>query len=339
MQITNALISLTESCYIGSVKETEKVIYSLISPFVDDIVTLDSGNIVATINGKTDYTIMLEAHMDEIGMIVTSVLSNGFVKAAKCGGIDKRVLPSSKVVIHGKNKVKGIFTSTPPHLATKEKSSSFSDFDEIMIDTGLDNAEQIISTGDFITFDVKATTMQNDYFTSKSLDNRSGCLALILCAEQIKTNGQPRNTIKFCFNIGEELGCRGVKTSAYSVHADEAIAVDVSFGLSPLSPADHCGVLGKGAMIGVSPVLSAAVSDKLTDIADESEIPYQFEIMGGRTSTDADEIAIIKEGVKCGLLSIPLRYMHTPIEVIKLSDIENTAKLLSSYALSSQKAE
>ena len=330
----NKLKELSESCFIGNINDTAEIVTRMIKPFVDEVYLDKSGGVIAKINGKNDYRIMLEAHIDEIGMIVTKVLSGGFVRVRNVGGVDIRVLPSLKVVIHGKTAVKGIFTSTPPHLASQNNDDKYPSFDDIMIDTGLENAEEIISVGDFVTFDTKFTQLNEDYVTGKSLDNRTGCLSLIRAAEMIHNNGTPENTIVFSFATAEELGNRGSKIASYDIDANEAIAVDVSFGLSPNAPKEHCGVLGDGAMIGVSPILSRAVKDKLISIAENNNIDYQLEIMGGRTSTDADVISITKSGVKTGLLSIPLRYMHTPVEVAKLSDIESVAMLLKEYALS-----
>lgn len=330
-QLCNNLKRLSGACFIGDVTDAADVVCELIRPYCDEIYTDKSGGLIAKICGKTSRKVMLQAHIDEIGFVVTKVLSGGFVRVQKVGGIDIRVLPSTSVIIHASENVRGVFTSTPPHLAGKDSAKKFPGLDEIMIDTGLDNADEIIKTGDFVTFDIEPTTLLNDYFSGKSLDNRTGCLALIRAAQLIHQNGKPHDTVYFSFSSGEELGNRGAKTAAFEIAPSEAIAVDVSFGLSPMAPAEHCGTLGKGAMVGYSPVLSRDVTDKLTDAADKRKLIYQREVMGGRTSTDADVISLTKCGVACGLLSIPLRYMHTPIEVVSLSDIENVAQILAAY--------
>ena len=330
-QLCENLKTLSSACYIGDVTDARDVVEKLIRPYVDEMYTDKSGGLIAKIAGETERKVMLQAHLDEIGFVVTKVLSGGFVRVQKVGGIDIRVLPSASVIIHAKQNVRAVFTSTPPHLAGKDNSGKFPDMDEIMLDTGLDNADEIIKTGDFATFDVAPTALLNDKFSGKSLDNRTGCLALIRAAELIRNNGKPHDTVYFSFSSGEELGNRGAKIAAFEITPDEAVAVDVSFGLSPMAPAEHCGTLGKGAMVGFSPVLSRDITDKLTDSADKRGLIYQHEVMGGRTSTDADVISLTKCGVSCGLLSIPLRYMHTPIEVVSLADIENVAQILAAY--------
>ena len=336
-QLCEKLKALSAACFIGDVTDARDVIAELMRPYADEIYTDNSGGLIAKICGETERKIELQAHIDEIGFVVTKVLTGGFVRVQKVGGIDIRVLPSSSVIIHAKENVRGVFTSTPPHLAGKDNASKFPDMDEIMVDTGLDNADEIIKTGDFVTFDVEPTALLNDNFSGKSLDNRTGCLALIRAAELIHNSGKPHDSVYFSFSSGEELGNRGARTAAFEISPDEAVAVDVSFGLSPMAPAEHCGILGKGAMVGYSPVLSRDITDKLTDAADKRKLCYQREVMGGRTSTDADVISLTKCGVACGLLSIPLRYMHTPIEVVSLADIENVAQILAAYVADNAK--
>ena len=136
-----------------------------------------------------------------------------------------------------------------------------------------------------------------------------------------------------CLSEQEELGTRGAKSATFSIFPDEAVAIDVSFGDAPDVAPTKCGKLGGGAMIGISPILNRKISDKLSDIAKENDIPYQFEVMGGTTGTDADVITITKSGVPCGLLSIPLRNMHTPAEVVDTKDIASVCDILEKYLL------
>lgn len=330
-ELFDKLCKLSKSCFIGSVQQTKDIVIDMMKPFADEIKTDITGSVIAKIEGKSDRSILLQAHIDEIGFVVTKVLSGGFVRVQSVGGIDIRTLPSAMITIHAKHDVKGVFTSTPPHLTVKGGDDKFPNFDEIMVDTGLENAEEIISTGDFATFDVEPTKLCGNYFSGKSLDNRTGVLSLIRAAELINNSGKPKDTIYFAFTSGEELGNRGAKIAAFDIMPNEAVAVDVSFGLSPNAPPQHCGICGNGGMIGISPVLSKDVTDRLTDVAKQHNIKYQLEVMGGRTSTDADVISITKSGVKCGLVSVPLRYMHTPIEVVDMNDIESVAQILFEY--------
>ena len=133
------------------------------------------------------------------------------------------------------------------------------------------------------------------------------------------------------FSSLEEIGCQGAQAGAHRIRPTRAIAVDVSFAAQPDVPPEKCGTLGGGPMIGFSPVLDGAMSRAMTSLAERLGIPYSCEVMGGETSTDSDPIAVSRSGVRTALLSVPLRYMHTPAEIIDLKDVENTAQLLAAY--------
>lgn len=332
----DTLFQLSKSCFIGSIHQTADIIKSKLTDIADEITTDSTGSVYAVIKGKSDYKIMLQAHIDEIGMIVTNVENNGFIKAEAVGGIDVRVLPSCPVIIHSEKPVKGIFTSTPPHLL-KPGDDNFNDINDLYIDTGLESAKDAINEGDFITFDVNPKELLNDFVTGKAFDNRTGCVALLKVAELIKESGTPDNTLVLCFSSAEELGGRGAKVAAYNINANEAIIVDVSFGLSPNSPKEKCSHCGKGTLIGFSPVLSREIIDNLLQIAREKNISYQYEAVGGNTGTDADVISLTRTGIPCGLLSIPLKYMHTTVETVSLSDVDSTAQLMYNYCLERQR--
>ncbi len=324
------LEKLCNSYFLGSETAAADIAKQMLEPYVDEIKTDISGSVFGYIKGENDKNIMIEAHIDEIGFCVTNVLEGGFLRLSAVGGIDVRTLPACAVVIHGKKDIKGVFTSTPPHLA-KDKQKEFSKLDEILVDTGLENVGDFVSVGDFATFDIKAKDLQNGYFTAKSIDDRSGCVALIEVAKKLKQNGKPKNNVIILLASGEELGNRGAKIGAFGKQVDEAIAVDVSFGRSFGCKAGDCGECEKGAMIGVSPILDKGMRSALEEKAKEKKIAYQFEAMSGLTSTDADVINITESGVKCALLSIPLKYMHTPIETVYLDDIKAVADLIFEY--------
>lgn len=328
MSIEKTLISLANATGIGNIKEATDIAEAELSQHTEITHTNNLG-IIGTIKGDSDYTLMLEAHIDQIGFIVTDIDENGFLTVATLGGIDLRALPSRQVDIHGKETIRGVFCATPPHLAEGEvKYDNISDF---KIDTCLGKkAKQIISIGDYVTFATKAQSLQNDCLCGKSFDDRAGVAVLLKLAERFSNKKPPVNLV-LCLSDMEELGVRGAKTSAFAVTPDEAIAIDVSFGDGPeINPLD-CGKMGNGAMIGISPVLSREISNKLIHLANEKNIPYQTEVMGKSTGTDADVISVTKSGVKTGLLSIPLRNMHTDCEIISLSDIKSVCDLLEVY--------
>lgn len=299
-----------------------------------------NGNLILSIEPKNyEKHILIDAHLDQIGLIVIKVFDDGFLKVAPCGGVDARVLPGSLVKIYSESgkTFDGIITSTPPHLSKDKKSDDFPKISEIFIDTGLNLKKEklnLIKPGDFIGFTGKMQELLNKNITSPGLDNNAGVAALISCAKTLSENKENLKTkVSFLFSTGEEITGVGAKTATFSISPDEAISVDTSFADQKNVPEDKCGKLSFGPMIGISPVLCKSISNTLIEIAKKQKIPYQLEIMSGKTSTNADDIVISKTGVKTALVSLPLRYMHTPVEVINIEDIKNTAKLLSSYIL------
>lgn len=282
------------------------------------------------LEGESDYTLMLDAHIDEVAFIVTDVDDNGFLTVSNCGGIDTRTLLGKKVLIHGKENISGVFISTPPHLGG---NNSFDDISKIKIDTCLGNkAKDVISLGDIVTYDVKPLKLLSKRITGKSLDDRVGVAVLIELARRLKEKKLPINVV-FSVVDGEELGMRGAIPATFSISPDEAVAVDVTFGIAPDVTEKDGGYLGKGAMIGVSPVLNSDVTNKLNQVAFDNNIPYQNEVMGRTTGTDSDVISSSGNGVKTGLISIPLRNMHTDCEIIDLADVESTCDILEKYIL------
>lgn len=326
------LIKLCNACFIGSERGAADIAKEMLAPYVDEIKTDLTGSVFGFIKGKSDKTTLISAHIDEIGFTVTNILSDGFLRVSKVGGVDIRVLPASSVIIHGKKDIVGVFSSTPPHLA-KDKSGEFSDLDEILVDTGIENIGDFVAIGDFVTFNTTAAELENGYITAKSVDDRSGCAVMLEVAKNIKSYGTPENNIIILLASGEELGNRGARIGAFGKNIDEAIIVDVSFGASPGADKSKCGECEKGAMIGVSPILNKDMTDSLINIAKEKAIPYQLEAMSGLTSTDADVVTVTETGIKTALVSIPIKYMHTPIETVYLPDIKAVSDLIIEYLI------
>lgn len=330
MDIKSNLFALSELCAIGTVADAADKAFEILSRFAE---CERNGNltVIGTIKGKSDYTLMIDAHIDEIGFIVTDVDSDGFLTVAKCGGIDLRTLPARPVTVHGKEKITAVFCSTPPHLSDEEKE--YKDISSIKLDTMLgEKAKDIVSVGDYVTFRQSPVELLGDRITGKSLDDRTGVACLLELARRLHGKELPFNVV-FSISGSEELGLRGAKTATFKISPDEAIAIDVSFGDGPdISPGD-CGKLGFGGMIGISPTLNSAVSKKLIETAKKNDIRYQTEVMCSNTSTNADVISVTKEGVLTGLISIPLRNMHTDIETVDLKDLEAVCDLLEAYIL------
>lgn len=331
MEIKDLLFTLSGKTGIGSITEAQKTAYEILGEYLNPQITNDL-NVIGFLSGKSDYTIMLDAHIDQIGFVVTDIDENGFLTVSNAGGIDIRALPSRAVTIHGKQKITAVFCSTPPHLANGD--TEYTDITEIKLDTALgEKAKEIVSIGDYVTFTGDCFPLENDRVCGPSFDDRAGVACVLELARRLSGKELPVNVV-FCLSNGEELGLRGVRTAAFSAEPDEAIAIDVTFGDGLNISADEACNLGEGGMIGISPVLDKKVSQKLISIAKENNIPYGLEVMGSKTGTNADMLGISRKGVRASTLSIPLRNMHTAVEILDLGDLSAVCDLLESYILS-----
>ncbi|MBQ8027217.1 MAG: M20/M25/M40 family metallo-hydrolase [Clostridia bacterium] len=295
------------------------------------------GNVI----GDTEIAgskILLDAHIDRIGFAVTAIDDKGFIKVARVGGIDPIVLSAAEVTVHGKQEVYGVIASTPPHLASKEEKKA-QQIDELALDVGMtkEEAEKIISVGDRITMNGDLQRLLTNRVSGAALDDRCGVAAILRCLEILgdKLNELP---IRVMFSSCEETGSAGAVAGGFSAGADEAIAVDVSFAKAPGTDDSIKAKLGEGTMIGYAPSLNFEMSRRLEKLAKEKGIKYQIEVMGSRTGTNADDIAVSAGGKKTALLSVPQRNMHTAVEIIDLDDIESTAQLMAAYILSREGA-
>lgn len=318
----------------GAEDSAAEVAVRFLREYTDDIKIDPLGNVIARIKeaapGKP--TLLLDAHIDQIGMIVTYVEEGGFLKVGNCGGIDRRLLLGQQVTVLGKEPVRGIIASKPPHLQDAEESKKTPEIDAICIDTGytLEELNEKVALGDRVVFHGEFLELENDRVSAPALDDRAGVASILQALDYLKETNYDCGLV-VAFSVQEELGCVGAVTSAFSTAPDLAIAIDVSFAYTSDAEEHKCGKMGEGTMIGIAPILNREVTDTLFALAKEQKIPYQTEVMSGTTGTNADKISISRSGVRTGLLSIPQKYMHTPIEVIEWSDLDSTARLLAAF--------
>ncbi len=316
----------------GAENEAAKVAAALLSKYMP--VKIDTLGSVTGSTGEGETHVLLDAHLDQIGLVVTAIDEDGFLKVTKCGGADIRVLAAAEVTVHGREKLFGVITSTPPHLSKPDDANKAKGFDDIAVDIGMnaENAKKLVSPGDRITFNGSFLRMLGSRVSSPSIDDRAGVAAILRCLE-ILEDKKFDCKISVMFSVQEETGGSGAQTGAFAANADEAIAVDVSFASAPGVSSEKYAVLGGGTMIGYGPSLDFEMSRKLAEIAENKNIPNQPEVMGRKTGTNCDEIQIAGKGVKTALLSIPLRNMHTAAELCDLEDIESTARLMAEYII------
>ncbi len=297
-----------------------------------------NGNVIAVCgNPSAEKTILLDAHLDQIGLIVTDINENGFVKVAACGGIDVRTLQNE--VFETKDGARGTVCCLPPHLSDGSESKA-EPMSKVWLDFGMsrEEAQEHLETGDTLTFSEKPAMLLNGRISSPALDNRSSVAAMIAAGELVKDAQDYKVVI--LLSVQEETYGTGAATGAFSQEPDEAIVVDVSFASQPDVSGQYAGIeLGKGPMIGIAPILNREMTDTLAGLAQSLGMPFQYEPLPGSTGTNADKIAVSKSGVKTALISIPERYMHTQSEVLDPADVENTARLIAAYILRGGSAE
>lgn len=332
MNIKDTLIELAEaSSAPGQEYSVAPLAEKMLSEYMS--VTTDAmGNVVGYKAGSGKH-FLLDAHLDSIGMIITAVEGNGFLRVDKCGGIDVRTISAQDVIVHGRNDLFGVVTSTPPHLSSGDGKKA-PGFDELMIDTGIDGDRifSLVAPGDRVTLKAQYNEMANGTLSGAYFDNKAGVCAILRCLEILKEKNC-ENQITVLFSAQEEAGLVGARAGGFSCDADECICVDVSFAKTNATPKSITSSLGKGTMIGFAPILNYEMSRRLEALAKEKNIPYQLEIMSSSTGTNADVIAVSAHGKKTALLSFPLKNMHTAVEVIDPDDIESTAQLMAEYIL------
>ncbi len=282
---------------------------------------------------------MLAAHMDEIGLMVRYITEEGFLYVSAIGGVDAAILPGMRVDVHTRSGVlRGVVGRKPIHLIDAEERKAVTPLDNLVIDLGLkpDKVRQKVCVGDSITFGAAFEPLGQDMAVSKSFDDKTGVFIACEVMERLAEVDQMQGTYIAAITTQEEIGTRGATTSAYTVNPDVAVAFDVTHAT------DYPGIdrtkygdirCGKGPVIAKGPNVNPLVFERLVAAAEAEEIPYQIEAEPGPTGTDARAIQISQSGVPTGLVSIPLRYMHTPNETICLTDVENTIRLLVRFAL------
>lgn len=324
---------LKKLCIDKGVSGGETEMFDVIKELVGDFAEVSAdgmGDILVTMGDKNAKKhIMLDAHVDRIGLVVTYINENGFIKAEPVGGIDLRTLQSSAVKVLGKENILGVICTMPPHLSKNDDELSK---DKIWIDTGLsaDEVKKLVSLGDKIIVCSEFRELLNNQVAVSALDNRAGCAVLVKCAELLKDKNLPCR-LSLVFSVQEETSELGAGISAYSLEPNEAVVVDVGFAKQDGVPDEKSGKIGCGAIISISPVLSKKVTDKIKDIAKRLDMECDYEVCGGATGTNADKISSSRGGIMTGCISIPEKNMHTQVEVVSLDDMEKIAELLSIY--------
>ncbi len=289
------------------------------------------GSYIFRQNGTNDKKIMLAAHIDEIGLMITKILDNGFLSFTSVGGINPASLVAQDVFIYGKENVFGVIGIKPPHVTPEEERSKSLKIKDLYIDTGYskEKLEQLVKVGDIATIKREPLSLQGSVISAKALDDRA-CVAVMLeTAKELKKLSHKSN-IYYAATAQEETGYRGSTTASYKVDPDIGIVLDVDFGKAPGMPPETCE-LGKGPIVSFGGRLNQKLTKKFIEVSKTYNYPMQYEALPSKTGTDTEAVQINREGVPCILLSIPLRYMHTSVETIDIKDIEITGKAIARF--------
>lgn len=309
----------------GCEGEVREFIKSQISGFeiTEDVL----GNLIAFKKGTDSRKkVMLCAHMDEVGFIISSITADGFVKFRTVGGFDERILPGLAVRV-GKNKIPGVIGAKPVHLTTKEEREKPISEDKLFIDIG-SNAAKLVKKGDYAVLDSSYTEFGDGLFKAKAIDDRAGCAALL---ELIKENKTYPYDLYVCFSVQEEVGLRGARVLAQRIKPHIAVAIETTT-CSDLAEKPHVTVLGEGPAVSVADGASYSLNDLrrlALDISKNENIPVQIKTAasGGNDAGSFQRI-----GAKSFVISLPTRYIHSPSSAASVSDYENYKKLIKAFA-------
>lgn len=301
----------------------------------DEVQTDVMGSVHARLQGQgSGPSVMLAAHMDEIGLMVTYISDEGFLSIAGLGGVDAAILPGMRVDVHTQDGVlRGVVGRKPIHLIEAEERKQVTSLDKLVIDLGMDGkaVNKQVRVGDSITFGVGFETFGADMAVSRAFDDKAGVYVAVRVLEELKRAGDAKGDFICAATVQEEVGVRGAETSAYALQPDVGLAFDVTHATDyPGIDKSKYGsfVCGKGPVIARGPNINPQVFNALVAAAKKEKIPYQIEAEPRVTGTDARAIQVSRGGKACGLISVPLRYMHTPTEVLNLKDLEAAIKLI-----------
>ncbi|SDY85781.1 endoglucanase [Proteiniborus ethanoligenes] len=325
------LKKLTEACGVsGNEKEVRELIINEIKDYVDDIQVDRIGNIIAYKKGTMDSPkIMIAAHMDEVGLMVTKIEESGLIRFTNVGGIDQRVLVSKPVLV-GKKKINGVIGAKPFHLQKRSEWKKALGYKELYVDIGVNNkeeAEKLVSIGDYISFASNYVEFGDNLVKAKALDDRVGCSILI---DLLKT--ERKLSIYGVFTVMEEIGLVGAGPAAYRIGPDIGIVLEGTTCSDVPEIEGHLQAteLGKGPAISImdrTTIFNREFRSFIIDIAQKNNIPFQLRktSFGGN---DSGKIHLTKEGSITATISVPCRYIHSPISVMNKEDFNNASKLL-----------
>jgi tetrahedral aminopeptidase len=324
----------------GFERAIQDVVRTWAKQYADEVRTDRHGNVIAVLHPGGQPRIMLAGHCDQIALMVQHIDENGYLYVQPIGGWDMQILLGQNLTVWtAGGPVVGVVSRRAPHLLTAEERNKVPLFTDIWVDIGAKDqkeAESVVTPGDSVTFELGCKEMRNNYVTSPGLDDKVGVWTVMEALRLM--HGRPLEASVYCVStVQEEIGLRGAITSSYGIHPTIGIAVDVCHATdTPGNDKKQLGdtKLAAGPVIFRGPNINPHVFDRLRDVAKSHEIPVQPRGVPRATGTDANAIQLSRDGVAAGLIGIPNRYMHSPVEVVSLDDLERAARLLAEFCLS-----
>ena len=309
------------------------------TPLVDELSISQLGSLhgLKKGSGKSPRpSIMIATHMDAIGMMVTSI-KEGFLHVTSVGGVDARVLPGTPVTVHasgadGGQDLPGVVVQPPGRLLPPSVGDGPVPLDQLLVDVGLLPAQvnRLVQVGDIISYATEPVELSGDVISGHTLDNRSSVAALTIALEELQSKKHSWDVWAVA-TTQEEVTLGGAFTSAFDLHPDLAVAVDVTHAKGPGANDWLTKPMGKGPCLGFGPNIHPYLNKVFNELADKLEIPHENEVMPRMSGTDAYATQVSREGIPTMLISIPLRYMHTPVEVVSIKDVQRAGRLLAEF--------
>jgi putative aminopeptidase FrvX len=332
---------------VGHETRGQRVWLDYAKQFAEETFSDAYGNCVAVLNKGGSPRLMLAGHADEIGLVVSYINEEGFLYVRKMGGVDAAITKAQRVVIHSNNgPVRGVVGNIAPHLMKDEKEPKVPKIHDLFIDIGVANrkeAEKLVQIGDPITLSDEFELLRNDLAVARAFDNRIGTFAVIETLRLLKeSKAKLQAEVCAVSNVQEEVGLLGARQIAYSLKPDVALVIDVTHATDypTISKVQHGDVkVGSGPTLTHGGCNHPEVVARLEQIAKGKKIPLQHEAMSSTSGTDTDAIFWTRGGIPSALISLPNRYMHSPVEVVSLKDLELIPALLAAFAASLKKGE
>jgi putative aminopeptidase FrvX len=304
------------------------------TPLVDEVRVSGLGSLQALRRGDAPEPrpgLVLSAHMDAIGMMVTGI-QDGFLRFTEIGGLDPRILPGQIVMVHGRQDLPGLIAQPPRGLLPESEGNQTVSMEHLFIDTGLlpNDVSRKVRVGDLVSFAQPPVETSGETLTGHSLDNRASVAVVTHCLEALQGRAHAWDVWALASSQEEEtLG--GAITSSFQIQPSLAVVIDVTFGASPGSPGNKTFPLGKGPTLGWGPNIHPHLFKLFKESAERLDIPYHVEVIPRHSGTDAIGIQVVRAGIPCIVIGVPLRYMHTPVEMVKLKDITRAGHLIAEF--------